>query len=106
MSRAEFSHPGPDQLPEGNQHRPGDRFGSSAGPDAGSGCSSLARRRSRAWRDGVDGNQSDNSGNAVGAAYLYEQTSAGVWSATHYLKAANADNGDRFGAATASFMPI
>jgi hypothetical protein len=49
----------------------------------------------------VDGNRADNSGNSVGAAYLYEQT-AGLWSAAHYLKAANANSGDRFGAATAS----
>lgn len=48
----------------------------------------------------VDGDQSDNSGNAVGAAYLYER-SAGTWVPAHYLKAANADNGDRFGASSA-----
>ncbi len=50
---------------------------------------------------GVDGDQSDNSGNAVGAAYLY-QRSGGAWSPIHYLKAANPDNGDRFGTSAAS----
>lgn len=53
----------------------------------------------------VDGDQSDNSGNAVGAAYLYEMA-GGVWTPSHYLKAGNGNNGDRFGAASASMAGL
>ncbi len=50
---------------------------------------------------GVDGNQADNSGNAVGAAYLYTRM-GGTWDPAHYLKSGNADAGDRFGASVAA----
>jgi hypothetical protein len=45
---------------------------------------------------GVDGDQAGNTGSAVGAVYLYER-SATTWAATHYLKASNSNDGDRFG---------
>jgi uncharacterized repeat protein (TIGR02543 family) len=49
---------------------------------------------------GVNGNQTDNSLNASGAAYVFSHT-AGVWSQQAYLKASNPDEMDLFGAAVA-----
>lgn len=49
---------------------------------------------------GVDGNESDNSAGASGAAYVFERTN-GLWSQQAYLKASNTDQGDRFGSAVA-----
>ncbi|HEX7330065.1 MAG TPA: cadherin-like domain-containing protein [Pyrinomonadaceae bacterium] len=45
---------------------------------------------------GVDGNQSDNSADAAGAAYVFERT-AGAWNQQAYLKASNMEAGDAFG---------
>ncbi len=78
---------------------PGDRFGSSAALTRDLLVVGAPEEQSLA--NSVDGNQADNSGNAVGAAYLFERT-GDVWDLGHYLKAENADNGDRFGAASAS----
>lgn len=47
---------------------------------------------------GVDGNQNDNSAVGAGAVYMYRRQASGVWVATHYLKASNADALDSFGA--------
>ncbi|HEX7037557.1 MAG TPA: cadherin-like beta sandwich domain-containing protein [Pseudomonadales bacterium] len=47
---------------------------------------------------GVDGDQNDDSSSFVGAAYLFERDGMGVWEQVAYLKADNADLGDRFGA--------
>ena len=45
---------------------------------------------------GVDGNQSDNSANRAGAAYLFQRLD-GVWSQQTSLKASNTEAGDWFG---------
>jgi len=50
---------------------------------------------------GVDGDQSDDSAPAAGAAYVFERLMDGTWEQTAYLKASNTDAGDRFGFAFA-----
>ncbi|MEA2559168.1 MAG: trimeric autotransporter adhesin [Acidobacteriota bacterium] len=49
---------------------------------------------------GVDGDQSDNSAEWAGAAYVFVR-SAGAWSQQAYLKASNTDADDRFGESVA-----
>ena len=49
---------------------------------------------------GVNGNQSDNSANASGAAYIFERN-GGAWSQQAYLKASNTDVFDDFGSSVA-----
>ena len=49
---------------------------------------------------GVNGNQSDNSANIAGAAYVFTR-SGGVWTQQAYLKASNTDLGDFFGISVA-----
>jgi hypothetical protein len=45
---------------------------------------------------GVDGNQSDNSASAAGAAYVFTRSGT-TWSQQAYLKASNTEAGDLFG---------
>ena len=45
---------------------------------------------------GVDGNESDNSAIASGAAYVFTR-SAGIWNHQAYLKASNTEQSDQFG---------
>ncbi len=49
---------------------------------------------------GINGNQSDNSANAAGAAYVFTRTGT-IWSQQAYLKASNAYGIDYFGASVA-----
>lgn len=49
---------------------------------------------------GVDGDQSDNSAEWAGAAYVFVRD-AGTWAQEAYLKAANTEEDDRFGGAVA-----
>ena len=49
---------------------------------------------------GLDGNQTDTSAMASGAAYIFTQ-SAGTWSQQHYVKASNSRTMDYFGYSTA-----
>jgi hypothetical protein len=51
--------------------------------------------------NGVNGNQSDNSANNAGAAYVFVRDGAGNWSQQAYLKASNSDGGDFFGTSAA-----
>jgi hypothetical protein len=46
---------------------------------------------------GIDGDQSDNSADTAGAAYVFTRDAAGVWSQQAYIKASNTDAGDAFG---------
>ena len=46
---------------------------------------------------GIDGDQSDNSAGASGAAYVFTRDVVGVWSQQAYIKASNTDAGDAFG---------
>ncbi|MCP5020231.1 MAG: hypothetical protein GY930_00510 [bacterium] len=48
----------------------------------------------------VDGNQSDNGAFDAGAAYVFERI-GGAWTQQAYLKASNAEAGDRFGQSVA-----
>ena len=45
---------------------------------------------------GVNGNQTDNSANASGAAYVFNRI-GGTWTQQAYLKASNTGTGDQFG---------
>ena len=45
---------------------------------------------------GINGNQTDNSADASGAAYVFVRNGS-TWSQQAYLKASNADAGDQFG---------
>jgi hypothetical protein len=49
---------------------------------------------------GIDGNQSDNSANGAGAAYVFSRTGS-TWSQQAYLKASNSEGTDRFGISVA-----
>jgi len=49
---------------------------------------------------GINGNQNDNSATSSGAAYVYTRNGR-TWHQQAYLKASNADAGDRFGASLA-----
>ncbi|MFT7485533.1 MAG: hypothetical protein ACI9F9_001383 [Candidatus Paceibacteria bacterium] len=49
---------------------------------------------------GVNGNQTDNSASAAGAAYVFKRSGT-TWSQEAYLKASNAEGDDRFGNAVA-----
>jgi hypothetical protein len=51
---------------------------------------------------GVDGDQSDNSANRAGAAYVFTR-SGNIWSQQTYLKASNTDAEDHFGGPIAIF---
>ncbi len=46
---------------------------------------------------GVDGDDTDNSANAAGAAYVFVRDVGGAWSQQAYLKASNTGAGDNFG---------
>ena len=46
--------------------------------------------------DGVNGDQSDNSANSAGAAYVFVR-SGSIWVQQSYLKASNSDQADNFG---------
>jgi hypothetical protein len=52
---------------------------------------------------GVDGDQTDNSAEQSGAAYVFTR-SGGVWSQTAYLKASNTDAHDIFGSSVAIYV--
>ncbi len=46
---------------------------------------------------GINGDQSDNSAETAGAAYVFIRDNGGTWTQQAYLKASNAEAGDRFG---------
>ena len=76
----------------------GDQFGGHVAVDGdtvvvGAG---LERSNSRTIINGP-GADTDNSLNNVGAAYVFVRDGAGLWSQEAYIKAANADDDDRFG---------
>ena len=50
---------------------------------------------------GVDGDQSNNSAPAAGAAYVFVRDGSGNWSQQAYLKASNTESGDFFGGSVA-----
>jgi hypothetical protein len=50
---------------------------------------------------GINGNQADDSGAGAGAVYVFTRDAAGAWSQQAYIKASNAEAGDRFGSCIA-----
>ncbi|MCZ6657373.1 MAG: cadherin-like beta sandwich domain-containing protein [Gammaproteobacteria bacterium] len=46
---------------------------------------------------GIGGDQTDNSGTSVGAAYVFVRDTSNIWSQQAYLKASNAESADEFG---------
>lgn len=44
----------------------------------------------------IDGNEADNSASRAGAVYVFERSSAGVWTQEAYIKASNAGMDDEF----------
>ena len=57
----------------------------------------VGARSENSAASGVNGDQSDNSLLAAGAAYVFTRDPVGVWSQQAYLKATNPDSGDQFG---------
>lgn len=74
---------------------PSDNFGERLSLDGDTLVVGVPQERSDAV--GIDGDQFDNSEIAVGAAYVFVRSASGVWSQQAYIKASNAENGDRFG---------
>lgn len=75
-----------------------DWFGSAVALDGDTLVIGTTREDSAA--SGINGNQSDNSGNNVGAVYVFVR-SGGIWTQQAYLKASNPDNIDSFGTSVA-----
>ncbi len=73
---------------------PADRFGDSVSIADDTLVAGAPGEQSQAT--GVDGDQLDNGGNAVGAAYVFLRDAMGVWDQTAYLKASNSSSGDEF----------
>lgn len=71
-----------------------DRFSTTVALDGDTLVVGANREDSRAA--GINGNQADNSGNNVGAVYIFV-SSGGVWTQQAYLKASNPDDSDNFG---------
>ena len=57
----------------------------------------VGAEREESIATGVDGDQSDNSANSSGAAYVFTRDGSDNWSQQAYLKASNTDGGDLFG---------
>jgi hypothetical protein len=74
----------------------GDSFGTSVGLSGSTLAVGAVYEDSRSA--GVDGQQSDNAGDAVGAVYVFVRNE-GSWSQEAYLKASNPDDNDQFGIA-------
>jgi hypothetical protein len=69
-----------------------DYFGSSVAATA-DGTIVIGAGQESSAATGLDGNQSDNSANNAGAAYMFDVTRT----LQHYIKASNTDSGDLFG---------
>jgi len=75
-----------------------DNFGDSLALSGDSLVVGALREQSNAT--GVNGNQSDDSADRSGAAYLFRWTGA-AWEQSDYMKASNTESSDRFGASVA-----
>jgi hypothetical protein len=51
---------------------------------------------------GVNGDETNDSADSSGAAYVFVRDADGIWSQQAYLKASNTDGGDRFGISVAA----
>ena len=72
-----------------------DTFGNSVAASGDTVVVSAEREESAAV--GIDADQSDNSANSSGAAYVFTRDGSANWSQQAYLKASNTDGGDLFG---------
>jgi uncharacterized protein (TIGR03437 family) len=77
-----------------------DQFGQAVAIHGNTAVIGAPGERSRAT--GVNGDQFDNSANDSGAAYVFVRNGT-TWSQQAYLKASNAEEGDRFGFSVAIF---
>jgi hypothetical protein len=74
----------------------GDHFGSSIALSADGNTLAVGAPEEDSNATGVGGNQSDNSADYSGAAYLFTR-SGSTWSQQAYVKASNTELGDQFG---------
>ncbi len=74
----------------------GDEFGGSVSLSANGNTLAVGARKEDSNATGVNGDQSDNSADQAGAAYVFERNS-GEWSQQAYIKASNTDRHDWFG---------
>jgi len=74
----------------------GDGFGAAVGLSADGNTMVIGAAGEDSSATGINGNQSDNSANNSGAAYVFTRSN-NVWQQQAYLKASNTDNADRFG---------
>jgi hypothetical protein len=73
-----------------------DNFGESLAISGDGNTLAVSAVREQSIATGIDGNQSDNSADRSGAAYIYT-LSAGTWTQQAYIKASNTNVDDRFG---------
>jgi hypothetical protein len=79
---------------------PGDLFGSAVTLSADGNTLAVGAPGEDSNAVGINGDQSDNSAESSGAAYIFIRVS-GTWSQQAYVKASNSEAGDMFGAAVA-----
>jgi len=77
----------------------GDRFGGAIAISGNTFAVAASMEDSEAA--GVNGDETGNGEADSGAVYIFHRDAAGTWSQEAYLKASNANGGDRFGAAIA-----
>ncbi len=75
----------------------GDWFGQSVALSADGATLAVSATFEDSAAIGVNGDETDNSARASGAAYVFTRDSDGVWTQQAYVKASNTDQGDRFG---------
>lgn len=78
----------------------GDRFGTAVG--AAADLLAVGAPGEDSLDGGVDGDDTDDTGSQAGAVYLFARDGMNVWAQSAYLKAAQPDSGDEFGAAVAA----
>ncbi|WP_413934108.1 integrin [Nitrospira sp. BLG_1] len=77
---------------------PNDKFGSAVAIDGDTLV--VGAQEEDSGSSGINGNQSNNSGNDIGAVYVFVR-SGGIWTQQAYLKASNPDDLDTFGTSVA-----
>ncbi|NOY90211.1 MAG: hypothetical protein GXP55_03300 [Deltaproteobacteria bacterium] len=77
-----------------------DTFGSALGLSGDGSTLAVGAPQESSSATGVDGEQMDDSASGAGAVYMFTR-SGGTWSQSSYLKASNAERGDKFGSALA-----
>ncbi len=78
----------------------GDLFGHAVALSADGNTLAVGAAGEASQSNAINGNQTDNSSPASGAAYVFTRSGT-AWTQTTYLKASNRDGGDRFGLALA-----